>query len=229
MYTESTVNERKDLSVATGIWLFFALPVMAALLGVYFTSAKRLPSLAAKGGATGAALATAVFCHLRGGGLPDGRIIIAAVCLFALADVLLDTKFLFGVAAFALGHIMLIFWIFAQESALHQSLFTILNIGLGVLLYALAVFLFRRSIRKAGKTAPALLLYAAVLSLMTAVAATLPYFGGVRYLPFALGAVLFMISDLFVAQGILIGMARKWHIFAMILYESAVMLMALLA
>ena len=74
-----------------------------------------------------------------------------------------------------------------------------------------------------------MLAYAAILALMTGCSLALPYFGGIRYLPFTLGALLFMISDLTVARGILVGMAKKWHILGMVIYESAVMLMALCA
>ena len=211
------------------IWLLCALPVVAALLDAYFTIKKRPLRLAAKGGATGSALATAVFCHLQGGSLPAGGIIIAAIALFVLADVLLDLKFLWGVAAFALGHVALIIWLFKQETALHHSLFSFMSFSIAALLYALSVFSFRKALRRAGKKAFALLLYAAVLSLMTGISLTLPHFAGIRYLPFTLGACLFMVSDLFVARGILIGMARKWHILGMILYESAVLLMAISA
>ena len=213
----------------TIIWLFFALPAMAALLGVYFTAKKRPLRLAAKGGTTCAALATAVFCRLRGGGLPSGEIIVCAVALFALADVLLDLKFFYGAAAFALGHIALMIWMAAQENALHQAVFTPLGFSVSAALFGLSVFLFRKTIFSAGKLTKVMLPYAAVLALMTGIALTLPHFGGVRYLPFALGASLFMISDLMVAQGILVGMARKWRFAPMIIYESAVMLMALCA
>lgn len=202
---------------------------MAALLSAYFTIQRRPLRLAAKGGATGVALATAVFCRLQGGGLPAGGIIIAAVALFALADVLLDLKFLWGVSAFALGHIALIIWLYEQQTALHLPLFTVPGFSAAAVLYGLSVFFFRKPLRSIGRKAVALLLYAALLSLMTGVSLTLPLFGGLRCLPFALVACLFMVSDLFVAQGILIGMARKWHILGMILYESAVMLMALSA
>lgn len=211
------------------IWLLCALPVMAALLGAYFTIKKRPLRLAAKGCATGTALATAVFCHLQGGSLPAGGVIIAAAALFVLADVLLDLKFLWGVAAFALGHIALIFWLFEQQTALQLPLFTVLSFSAAAVLYALSAFFFRNPLRSIGKKAIALLLYAAVLALMTGSSLTLPHFAGIRYLPFTLGACLFMVSDLFVAQGILVGMARKWHILGMILYESAVLLMAISA
>ncbi len=211
------------------IWLVFALAAIAALLGGYFTLGRGPLRLACKGGATGIALATAVFRFLQGGGLPGGGIIIAAVALFVLADVLLDWKFLWGVAAFALGHIALILWLSVQGTALNQSLFTIMSFSAAAVLYGMSVFLFRRVLRGAGKNAVAMLLYAVVLALMTGISLTLPYLGGVRYLPFALGACLFMLSDLLVAQGILVGMARKWHIAAMIIYESAVLLMALCA
>ena len=211
------------------IWLSCALAAMAALLGFYFTAKKRMLRLSAKGGATGAALATAVFCHLQGGSLPAGGIILAAIALFVLADVLLDLKFLWGVAAFALGHAALIIWLFEQETARHHSPFSFMSFSIAALLYALSVFSFRKALRRAGKKAFALLLYAAVLSLMTGVSLMLPHLGDMRYLPFTLGACLFMVSDLFVARGILIGIARKWHILTMILYESAVLLMALCA
>ena len=195
------------------IWLLCALPVVAALLDAYFTIKKRPLRLAAKGCATSTA----------------GGIIIAAVALFVLADVLLDLKFLWGVAAFALGHIALIFWLLEQQTALQLPLFTVLSFSAAAVLYAISAFFFRNPLRSIGKKAIALLLYAAVLALMTGISLTLPHFAGIRYLPFTLGACLFMVSDLFVAQGILVGMARKWHILGMILYESAVLLMAISA
>lgn len=211
------------------LWLALVLPVMAAMLYLYFTARTKPVQLIGKGGATCAALATAVFCHLRGGGLSSGEIIIAAAALFALADVLLNIRFIWGVAAFAAGHVSLIVWLFRQEAALHQPLFTAPVLLIAAALYALAVFLFKGYLKKAGKLTFALLPYAAILSLMTGVSLTLPCLGGVRYLPFALGAGLFMISDLMVARGILIGSPRRFHILTMIVYESAVLLMSLCA
>ena len=212
-----------------GLWLAFVLPVTAAMLYFYFTIRTKVLHLIAKGGATWTALMTAVFCYLQGGCVPSGGIIIAAVALFVLADVLLDLKFIPGVAAFAMGHIALIVWICAQGTVIRQISFVIPAVSSAVVLFGLSVFLFRKIIFKKPRMAAAMLPYAAVLSLMTGFAALLPFAGGAGYLPFAGGAVLFMISDLMVAQGMLVGMARKWHILAMIIYESAVMLMALAA
>ncbi len=212
-----------------GLWLAFVLPVTAAMLYFYFTIRAKVPHLIAKGGATWTALMTAVFCYVQGGCTPSGGIIIAAVALFVLADVLLDLKFIPGVAAFALGHIALIAWICAQGPVIRRISFVVPAVLTAAALFCLSVFLFRKTIFKAGRMAAAMLPYAAVLSLMTGFAALLPFTGGAGYLLFAAGAVLFMISDLMVAQGMLVSMARKWHILAMMIYESAVMLMALSA
>lgn len=206
--------------------LGLTLPAMAAMLYFYFTIRDRFPHLMAKGGATWMALTTAVFCYSQGSDLPVGGLMIAATALFVLADVLLDVRFLAGVAAFGLGHAALIGWIIAQKAHLSQPLLSGFSVLMAAVLYALAVFIFRRKLRQAGKKAIVMLVYAVVLSLMTAMAASLLLSGGLRYLVFALGAVCFMISDLLVAQGMLAGMARKWHVLAMILYESAVMMMA---
>ena len=109
----------------------------------------------------------------QGGCVPSGGIIIAAVALFVLADVLLDLKFIPGVAAFAMGHIALIVWICAQGTVIRQISFVIPAVSSAVALFGLSVFLFRKIIFKKPRMAAAMLPYAAVLSLMTGFAALL--------------------------------------------------------
>lgn len=208
--------------VSALVWLGVSLPVMAAMLYLFFTVREKKLRLIAKGGATWVALMTAAVGTSMGGGLPAGGILTGAAALFVLADVLLEVKFLPGVAAFGLGHIALIGWIFAQ--GLEVSLWCI---PVSAALYAASVFLFRKPIRGAGTMGKAMLVYAAVLSLMTGISVLLPWTGGPGYAPFAAGALCFLISDLMVAQGVLTGIGRKAGMSAMVLYETAVMLMAL--
>ena len=206
------------------IWLAFALPVLAAMLFFFFTSKDPHVRLITKGGATAVSLATAVFAQSQSGSPASSWIIVCAVALFMLADMVLERKFLSGMAVFALGHIALLIWLFIQKEfplSFRPGLLTV------VLLYALSVFLFRKPLSKGGPLPCAMLFYAAVLSLMTGLSLTLPIHSGLRCLPFSLGALLFMISDLMVARGVLIGRFRKFRYMTMILYESGVLLMAL--
>lgn len=204
------------------VWLSVSLPVTAAMLYLYFTIREAKLRLVVKGSATWVVLMTAVVGQALFGRLPAGWLMILAVALFVLADVLLNVRFMQGVAAFGLGHAALIAWMLAQRLPLNGW-----SIPVGVLLYAGSVFFFRNSLGKAGKKAIGMLVYAAVLTTMASVALMTPLSGGVTYAPFAAGAALFVISDLMVAKGVLVGVSRRTSVATMILYESAVMLMAL--
>ena len=201
-----------------------ALPVMAALLFAFGRSKPGTPQrLLFKGGCTGMCVLVAGIGLCRGGRLPAAWLILCAVAVFAASDVLLEVRFAPGVAAFAVGHLLLIVWILAQ------GLFTPLSLPLAAVLWLAAYFAFRGRLDRLGSRKNLFLLYPAVLMGMTALAAALPLLGGRAYLPFALGAALFAISDMMVAADVLCGIRPFFRALLMVLYESAVLLMALTA
>ena len=150
--------------------------------------------------------------------------LLAALMLFLLADALLEVQFLAGMAVFGIGHGGLIFW-FLGKAALNWK-----SLVLWVLLWGLALFLFRKELHQ-GKKNPKLYLmtlYPGVLMGMTSIAVTLPRQLGREYLFAAIGAVLFSISDMMVGKGFFKKLSKPVDYTALSLYYSGIFCFALM-
>lgn len=201
-------------------WLILILPLFAALF-VSRTVGGKAGAVLLKGSVTWTVLMTAVIGMESGGGLPMGELIVAAMAVFVLADMLLNIWFVPGMAVFSVGHGLLIWWIMEQECL------SMVSIPIGVVLYALAIIFFRKSLKTAGKRLIPYLTYPAVLLSMAAMAVVLPVLCGIEYLPFAAGAALFVVSDAMVAQNVLVGLPKKWNAVAFGVYELSLFLITL--
>lgn len=144
--------------------------------------------------------------------------ILGALILFFLADGLLELKFFLGMAVFGAGHLLLILWILGQKAYTWYSL--LLWIGF----FGMAMLLFRREIKQ-GRETPAMylmLFYPAVLMGMAAMAVVLPLQLGISYLPAALGAFLFAVSDLMVGKNFFHKLSKRMEYLALSLYYAGI-------
>ena len=202
------------------LWLILIVPLLTAMFISKVTGGK-VSSVLLKGSITYLVFVTAVAGLKSGGNLPMGGTLAAAMAVFVLADVLLDIRFIPGMAAFAAGHGLLIWWIVGQ------NMLSWVSLPIAMVLYGLVVFAFRRNLKSMGKLFVPFLIYPTVLMGMTAMAVVLPVLGGIKYLPFAAGAVLFTGSDLMLAANMMIRLPRKWSIVSFAMYYAAIFLMAL--
>lgn len=185
----------------------FAIPMWCAMFALYFLLRKhRLEKLSLIAKWAGTFLAVG---SVLSGLLPKNSVSIllspflwfAVLC--SLADVLLEIKFIPGMALFALAHACLIVALFPTASETWGLL-------VWVLAMAAAVVLFRRELPKMGKLAIPACLYVAVLSNTLALSVTAPFAtGDLRYLALTAGALCFYVSDLMVAKQEFGGMDRR--------------------
>ena len=140
--------------------------------------------------------------------------------LCTLADALLEINFIPGMLVFGAGHVCLVIWLWTVVSPTWWSLV------LWILAYALTALLFRKELPTLGKQTVPFLLYPALLGASLALALPLPFLMGVRFLPAAVGALSFFISDMMVAKGQLSHLDKKYHKWVMVLYWLALYLIA---
>lgn len=151
-------------------------------------------------------------------------IFLGALCC-AAADFLLEIRFLAGVIAFGLGHL---FFLGALFSFVSPGWYTWL---LFLLLYAAVFLIHRKKLAAFGSLLPALLIYAALLSLMAAAALTglfAPRFlSPAAALVMALGGSSFFLSDNILAWRLLHedSKGRGWSAAILIFYYGAVYLL----
>lgn len=145
----------------------------------------------------------------------------AALVVCALADVLLEVKFLWGVGAFALGHGLYIayFLSLAPFSTFHLLPISALMVISGCLLFHLR--------RQLGNRILPFGLYALILCIMggTGVATGIAL-GGITGILVAAGGLIFLISDIFVLMGVLFTLPRALSWLGFYLYEIAQLLLA---
>ena len=154
---------------------------------------------------------------------PGWALFISAV-LFLVADILINSSLLPGVLVFLLGHIGLIVRCFLLGSSWAALLIP------AVLGCALMAFVYRRRLKAMGPLAVALLVYVAVLFGMVNSILSLVQVQGLslQTVSAALGALLFMASDLLLGDIIVTGRkSRTKDCWVMYLYEFAVLLLVL--
>jgi len=131
--------------------------------------------------------------------LPDASCwLLAGLLLGLVGDIVLCIHFVGGMGAFLLGHIcyMIAFCKLAN--------FQLWSIGLFIILLLLALVYFRSLIPKMGKNKIPFLIYGTIILVMVSIALLLPFsIGYLGILP-AVGAFLFVLSDLLLARNILV-------------------------
>ena len=143
---------------------------------------------------------------------------LAACCA---ADCVLEIHFVSGMAAFGAAHVLFIVWILQQGEPVWYSVLV------WAALYGITAFLYRKIIPTLGKKLLPFLLYPAVLMAMASLALVLPFTVGSRYWTAAVGALVFAVSDLLVAKGVLVGNSRACQHFTLALYDLALLGLAL--
>lgn len=208
--------------------LLCTLPVLIAGYLLYFpfrNRRMRIPKIMAKCTATLMCVVVACIGTLSIGQSPWLSLCFWGIVCCMLGDGLLEIHFLSGMAAFGLGHILLIGWIFtlfAMSGGVSSLVIVIWAIA-----WLAALLAFRNNLRQLGKKAIAFLLYAAVLMAMAAMAVMLPFRFDAAALSVAVGGALFAISDMFVAKGLFDYLSPFWDRFALAIYYIAVYCLAL--
>ena len=191
--------------------------VFLPLMFYFGAHEQKVRSIVFKGLGTLCLLPPAYAALLAGGGT-DIALMAAALTLCMAADVLLETRFLMGVACFGTAHVCLITAFILRGGAAFPY-------GLLVLAPVAAFVLHRFWPHMERKLRPALVAYACVLCVMGA-------FGmgkvaqGASGLLTALGALLFIVSDILVGKEILTPQSRIFQAVAMALYYAAVALLS---
>lgn len=121
--------------------------------------------------------------------------LLAGLVFCFIGDVAIEKNLYAGLAAFLLAHCLFIwaFSVFAKPDLAALPVF--------IVLFAAAGFVLRRSVCKLGFKSVPFILYAGVLFAMLALALTLPFTIGTGLI--AAGALLFVVSDVMLAYGIL--------------------------
>ena len=206
--------------------LTVTLPVMALCYALYFRFRRRRQvarKICAKCGATLMGVTVAVMGCIAGGANPLASLLCWGAALCMLGDGLLEVHFVSGMGAFALGHVCLIAWILRVSGGVSW-----LAVPLWAAAYIVALLAFGRYLNRLhGAMHVAFLLYPLVLIGMAAVAALLPLRLGLRAATVAVGGVLFAVSDLFVAKGVLDTLAPAWDRFALAIYYAGIYCLAL--
>lgn len=182
------------------VWLAISIPVLLTFAYVYCATRRQgrqtWRSLA-KSGATFTAVMTAVLGIVLYDRSPQHWLLVLGTFLCAVSDTAIEHSFLAGVVSFGLAHMAFIAYMIVLNGFVLWCLLP------AVVLYLAALLIFRKQLWKAGKLQAPMLLYMAVLAVMTGMAAVMPFTLAPEYAVFAAGAVMFAVSDLFVARSVL--------------------------
>ena len=205
------------------LWVGVSLPVLLLFDYIYATTrplGNRTWRSAAKCGATFIAMSTAVIGTVLYDRPAESWVLVAALLLCCIADFVIECSFVGGIVSLALAHLAFIMYSLMVAKPVWYS------VPIALILYGVVVLLFRRDLRQLGGLLVPMLLYPAALAAMTATAVALPFTASPRYAVFAIGAVLFGVSDMFVAKDAISGITGAQREFALLLYYGAVYLMA---
>lgn len=221
------MQERGLIPMPYILWMATAIPVIVAGGTLHFKmkeqSDKRW-NILPKCLSTWMIVCTAALGVYLNGNKQSSVWILYAICFFLLADAFLEIHFFMGMAVFAIGHIWLICWLFAQG---HLSL-AILPVWLVGMIVTLV--LFRKELSE-GKKNPKIyfmILYPGVLMAMMAMAVLLPFTSGRKYIWAALGALLFSISDMMVGKSFFKKLPKKMGFWALALYYCGIFCLAMM-
>lgn len=206
------------------IWTVVCVPLMALGTVLYFAfqyHGQKALSLFWKSFASG------MMVLLCGAGLVfDGKSPLNSLLFWGLvaccvADCVLELHFVSGMGAFGAAHVLFILHILSAAPPVWYSILV------WIALYGITAFLYRKIIPTLGKNLIPFLLYPAILMAMAAMAVALPFTAGISWWSTALGALVFAISDLLVAKGVLVGNSRACQHFTLALYDLALLGLAL--
>lgn len=206
------------------LWSLCCIPLMALGTVLYFAfqyRGKKAVSLFWKSFASGMMVLLCGAGLVMGGKSPWESLLFWGLAACCVADCVLELHFVSGMAAFGAAHVLFIVWIVQQGRPVWYS------IPIWVVLYGSTAFLYRKIIPTLGKNLVPFMLYPAVLMAMASLALVLPFTAGKQYWTAAVGALVFAISDLLVAKGVLVGNSRACQHFTLALYDVALAGLAL--
>lgn len=204
---------------------YFAAALLMGVLGAVYVAGRernKKKVLAFKAAATLVADAVAVSVALQQQ-TAAAWCIAGGIFLYACADVLLEIKFMWGIACFGIGHL----WVIAgmlKEGVSGAAVLTVFPILHGTALYIFHPYLGRlKQLKIPG------LVYAALLCLMSAVSFGAAFSAGTcGDWTRAAGSLCFVVSDGIIARNFVKGSrSRMSGTILMILYYAAVFLLAL--
>lgn len=203
-----------------GIALFLVFEPVYLKLS-YQDPKKKIISLTFKALATGMALVLAVIGSIRAPGT-FGLLMVIAMSICLIADVLIGVSFVLGVFAFLLGHL------FYMPGFLQTYDFR-WYISLPVFIAGLLLvwLLFHNYFAKAGKTLVPLLVYSVILNAMLALGVPALLSFDARGILLAVGAILFVVSDLTLARNAFIKKTRISDAVSLTFYYAAQFLLGL--
>ena len=169
--------------------------------------------LAWKFAGTACELPLAVYGAMQQGG--RSWFCVAAIAMCAAADVLLEKKFMIGMAAFATAHVLFIIWMTGM-----QRLTAVQPIVWAVLLCIVAVLLYNWR-KPIGDMMVPYIAYAVMVTLMGACAAGLALDGSLAGILAAVGGLMFVASDALVCRGTVMRVDYTHHLVTMGLYYGA--------
>ncbi len=164
---------------------------------------------------------TAAFGVLSTGENPFFNPIVIALILCMIGDFLIEYQMIWGGIAFAGAHLLLIFWA-VLEAPVSWVCLPVFIVCMGV-----TIWLFYPNRRRMGGKAAVYLIYAVLLIADLSVAAALSVTSGWQYLPFALGLLCFVASDLILGKQVFGRPSMRKQKLLMALYYLALYLIAL--
>ena len=201
-------------------WIAVCVPLMALGTVLYFTfqyRGQKALSLFWKSFASGMMVLLCGAGLVLDGKSPLNSLLFWGLAACCIADCVLELHFVSGMGAFGAAHVLFILHILSIAPPVWYS------IPVWVALYGITAFLYRKTIPTLGKNLIPFLLYPAVLMAMAAIAVVLPFTAGTSWWSTALGALIFAISDLLVAKGVLVGNSRACQHFTLALYNAALL------
>lgn len=203
-------------------WILAALCTLSSLglcLPKYLGRGKE--KLFWKFAGTASALPLAVY----GACIHGGRtwLCVAAITLCAAADVMLEKKFLIGMAMFAAAHVCFILWMVSVKpiGAVQLIAWAALLCVVAVLLYSWRKMIGDMMLPYAG--------YAVLISLMGACAIGAASMGTLAGILAAVGGLMFIVSDALVCKGLIMSVGKAHDWITMGLYYGAQLFFAMAA
>ncbi len=217
-FAGAVVIEGNDMKM----WLLIGAAILIVVSGAVYIKGREYNKrkvLAFKAAATlvadGLAAAAAV-CQ----GTAASWCVVIGIFLYACADILLEIKFIWGILCFGIGHI----WVIAGVG---MEGISVMGAGLVfILLYGIALWIFRPYLGKLKQLKIPGLLYAALLCMMCATAFGAAFAGGTAWSAArAAGGICFVISDGIIARNF-VKRSRTYlsGVILMVLYYTAVYL-----
>lgn len=161
----------------------------------------------------------------RGDGEGMGKTwILAALVLFLLADGFLELNFFVGMGVFGVGHLLLVGWFLAR------GVYSPISLLIWLLFMGASLWLFRKELFGGQKNPMlyAMILYPAILMGMAAIAVMLPFQLGNFYIWTAVGALLFVVSDMMVGKGFFRKLSKTADYTALSLYYMGIFCLSMI-